>query len=237
MKLKAYLLATAITLTSASAHGIWITPHYGELGIVYGMGAYDDSYSTEKVKEVKAYDKNFKATNIKLNKHANYVSISPEKNTSIITSFFNNGYWEKGKVKKWVAVEKDEIKSAKDTSTSLKYNISILDSYEGEMKPFKNLPVQIIPHTNPAKLHQGDKVTVTVYVGGKPKKDVTLTADYINDFQNKIKTDKDGKATLIIRNAGLNVFAALVPHKTPNDKFAHLQRTVSTLSFKASKKK
>lgn len=236
MKLKTYLITLAISISTASAHGIWITPHYGELGIVYGMGAKDDAYSPKKVKSVKAYDKNFNLAKVDVTKHEKHVNVIPSNNTSIVTSFLDNGYWKKGKVKKWTSIDKKDIKSASNISTSLKYNISILNAYKKEMKPFKDLPVQIIPHTNPAKLKQGDKVKVTVYINEKPAKGVSITADYVNDFRNKIKTDKNGEAILTVRNSGLNVFAALVSNKTPKDEFAHLQRTVSTLSFKLLKK-
>jgi len=104
------------------------------------------------------------------------------------------------------------------------------------MKPF-DLPAQIIPATDPSTLKQGDKLTVTVYVAGKPQADVEITADYINDFGNRVKTDAKGQAELTVRNNGQNVVAALVNHPTPDDAHAHLQRNVATLSFKSAKKK
>jgi hypothetical protein len=43
--MKKLLLAAALLApaTAALAHGVWIAPHYGELGVVYGMGYADDS--------------------------------------------------------------------------------------------------------------------------------------------------------------------------------------------------
>ena len=114
---------------------------------------------------------------------------------------------------------KSAISKPADTSTSLKYNISLLKPYQGEMKPF-DLPAQIIPATDPSTLKQGDKLNVTVYVAGKPQADVEITADYINDFGNRVKTDAKGQAELTVRNNGHNVVAALVNHPTPDDAHA-----------------
>lgn len=104
------------------------------------------------------------------------------------------------------------------------------------MKPFAELPVQVIPEQDPSAVKQGEQLVVTVYVDGKPAADVPVTNDYINNFAEKQKTDKDGKVTLTVRNDALNVIAALVNHPTPDDAKAHLQRSVATLSFKAAKK-
>ena len=45
--MKKLLLAAALLApaTAALAHGVWIAPHYGELGVVYGMGYADDPTS------------------------------------------------------------------------------------------------------------------------------------------------------------------------------------------------
>ena len=236
--MKKLLLAAALLApaTAALAHGVWIAPHYGELGVVYGMGYADDSYKPENVRFVKAYTADFKETKAEVKTHDHHSSVEVADDAAVLTAFFDNGYWEKDENGKWKAVEKSAISKPADTSTSLKDTISVLKPYQGEMKPF-DLPAQIIPATDPSTLKQGDKLNVTVYVAGKPQADVEITADYINDFGNRVKTDAKGQAELTVRNNGHNVVAALVNHPTPDDAHAHLQRNVATLSFKSAKKK
>ncbi|UJF23925.1 DUF4198 domain-containing protein [Suttonella sp. R2A3] len=231
------ILLSAFLLTSgaALAHGVWVAPHYGELGIVYGMGAIDDQYSPEKVQKVMAYDANFQPVSVEVVGQGNHSAVNPAEDAAVITASFNNGYWEKGETVKWQAVDKAAISNPADTSTSLKYNISLMKPYQGEMVPF-DLPVQVIPETDPSTLAQGDSLTVTVYVDGEPQADVPVTADYVGDAKNQQKTNAEGQVTLTVRNAGLNVVTALVNHPTPDDEYAHLQRSVATLSFKSAAK-
>lgn len=220
---------------SAQAHGVWVAPHYGELGVVYGMGYTDDAYEPERVRSVAGYDADFKPVTVKVQARDHHSVVEAPDETAVLTAFFDNGYWEKDAKGKWQPVDKAAIRKPADTSTSLKYNISLLKPYQGKMKPF-DMPAQVIPETDPSTLKQGDSLTVTVYVAGKPQQGVPVTADYNNDMANRVETDAKGQVTLTVRNAGHNVIAALVNHPTPNDSLAHLQRNVATLSFKSARK-
>ena len=235
--MKKLLLASsaALIIQARSAHGVWVTPHFGELSVVYGMGVADDAYGKEKLAWVNGYDEKFATSEVVVSKKPSHSTIDA-KDAAVLTVFFNNGFWEKGENGRWKEVAEKDISKPVDTSTSLKYNISVLKSYQGEMKPFAELPVQVIPEQDPSAVKQGEQLVVTVYVDGKPAADVPVTNDYINNFAEKQKTDKDGKVTLTVRNDALNVIAALVNHPTPDDAKAHLQRSVATLSFKAAKK-
>ena len=55
--MKKLVLTLALALSGAAgAHGVWVAQHYGEYGIVYGMGAYDDAYAGKKVRAVNGLD-------------------------------------------------------------------------------------------------------------------------------------------------------------------------------------
>ena len=59
--MKKLVLTLALALSGAAgAHGVWVAQHYGEYGIVYGMGAYDDAYAGKKVRAVNGLDENLK---------------------------------------------------------------------------------------------------------------------------------------------------------------------------------
>nr|WP_314541166.1 DUF4198 domain-containing protein [uncultured Ottowia sp.] len=232
--MKKLLTAALLAPLTAFAHGIWISPHYGEMGIVYGMGYADDAYAPQKVRFVKGYTANFKPASVEIKAHEKHSTVQAAADAAVLTAFFDNGYWEKDPNGKWKEVEKSAISKPADTSTSLKYNITLLKPYQGRMQPF-DLPVQIIPGIDPSTLKQGESLPVTVYVEGKPQAGIEITADYINDFANRVKTDEKGQAVLTVRNAGHNVVAALINHPTPQNEHAHLQRNVATLSFKSAK--
>lgn len=232
--MKKLLTAALPAPLTAFAHGIWISPHYGEMGIVYGMGYADDAYAPQKVRFVKVYTANFKPASVEIKTHEKHSTVQAAADAAVLTAFFDNGYWEKDPNGKWKEVEKSAISKPADTSTSLKYNITLLKPYQGRMQPF-DLPAQIIPGIDPSTLKQGESLPVTVYVEGKPQAGIEITADYINDFANRVKTDEKGQAVLTVRNAGHNVVAALINHPTPQNEHAHLQRNVATLSFKSAK--
>lgn len=198
------------------------------------MGAANDAYPFEKVKDVQAYDEALQAVDVQLDEYERYTAVQSEG--AVLTVFFDNGYWEKPHGEgHWQAVAEEAIQDPKHTSSSLKYNISLLKPYQGELKPFDYLAAQIIPHQDPSTLKQGEKLLVTLYVDGKIAPDMDITADYLNDMTQKVKTNAQGQAELSVRNQGLNVIAAWVNYPTPEAPQAHLQRIVTTLSFKAAR--
>ena len=221
--MKKLVLTLALVLSSAAgAHGVWVAQHYGEYGIVYGMGAYDDAYAGKKVRAVNGLDENLKPTPVQTRGHMQHT--------------FVNDLWRKTPEGKWKELKAGENAPANEVSRSLKYNISILKPYQGKLQPFADLPVQIIPDQDPSQLKQGEAFTVTVYNQGRPAANAEVTADYVNDMPNRVKTDAQGRATLHVRNAGVNVVGAMLSANMPQDKVATLHRVVSTLSFTSSKK-
>ena len=212
--MKKLVLTLALALSGAAgAHGVWVAQHYGEYGIVYGMGAYDDASGG----------------------HMQHTFVEPQK-AAVVTVVFDNDLWRKTPEGKWKELKAGENAPADEVSRSLKYNISILKPYQGKLQPFADLPVQIIPDQDPSQLKQGEAFTVTVYNQGRPAANAEVTADYVNDMPNRVKTDAQGRATLHVRNAGVNVVGAMLSANMPQDKVATLHRVVSTLSFTSSKK-
>ena len=67
---------------------------------------------------------------------------------------------------------------------------------------------------------------------GKPVKDAALKHDFVNDpDQEPVKTDKDGVATIKVRNQGLNVLAATYVGPSDNPKQIDHIEYLATLSF------
>lgn len=233
--MKKTLLSALMLPMLAFAHGVWVAPHYGELSLIYGMGYADDAYSPDKVKDIQAFAADFTKVSLSTTPHQHHVSLEVDSEAAVVTTFFDNGFWEKNEKGRWQAVEEAAIQKPENTSTSLKYNISLLKPYTGEMKPFPHLTVQAIPSQDPSSLKQGDELSLTVYVAGKPFAGAEVTADYNHDMQNKVTTDAEGRATIKVRNNGHNVVGVWVNHQTPDHPKAHLQRNVVTLSFKSAR--
>ena len=234
--MKKLVLTLALALSGAAgAHGVWVAQHYGEYGIVYGMGAYDDAYAGKKVRAVNGLDENLKPTPVQTRGHMQHTFVEPQK-AAVVTVVFDNDLWRKTPEGKWKELKAGENAPADEVSRSLKYNISILKPYQGKLQPFADLPVQIIPDQDPSQLKQGEAFTVTVYNQGRPAANAEVTADYVNDMPNRVKTNAQGRATLHVRNAGVNVVGAMLSANMPQDKVATLHRVVSTLSFTSSKK-
>ena len=234
--MKKLVLTLALALSGAAgAHGVWVAQHYGEYGIMYGMGAYDDAYAGKKVRAVQGLDASLKPTAVQTRGHMQHTFVEPQK-ASVVTVVFDNDLWRRTPEGKWQELKAGETAPADEVSRSLKYNISVLKPYQGKLQPFADLPVQVIPDQDPSQLKQGEAFTVTVYNQGKPAANVEVTADDVNDMANRVKTDEHGRATLHVRNAGVNVVGAMVSANMPQDKVAHLHRVVATLSFTSSKK-
>jgi len=161
--MKKLVLTLALALSGAAgAHGVWVAQHYGEYGIVYGMGAYDDAYAGKKVRAVNGLDENLKPTPVQTRGHMQHTFVEPQK-AAVVTVVFDNDLWRKTPEGKWKELKAGENAPADEVSRSLKYNISILKPYQGKLQPFADLPVQIIPDQDPSQLKQGEAFTVTVY--------------------------------------------------------------------------
>ena len=139
--MKNLVLTLALALSGAAgAHGVWVAQHYGEYGIVYGMGAYDDAYAGKKVRAVNGLDENLKPTPVQTRGHMQHTFVEPQK-AAVVTVVFDNDLWRKTPEGKWKELKAGENAPADEVSRSLKYNISILKPYQGKLQPFADLPV------------------------------------------------------------------------------------------------
>lgn len=230
------LLAAAVLLASnvGYAHGTWVVKRSGAWTVVLGEGADDQGYNVAKVKKVTAYSKDFTPTRVVLDARQEYVTLNPPKDAAILVVEFDHGYWTKGGDGKYVNKPMTEVPGAKAASRNLKYNVAYLDPAV-QPKALDELPIQIVPLVNPASLKQGDTLEVQVLHQGKPLADAEIIVDVVGDLGNTVTTNADGKATVPVRNMGLNVIGVEPSFPLEGSDWATTTGYFATISFVAAK--
>ncbi|MBK4998928.1 DUF4198 domain-containing protein [Pseudomonas sp. S31] len=227
-------LATTISLLSiqaVEAHGIWTEKRYGQLEVIYGHGAEDDPYAAEKIKEVWAYDLKGKTIPVTVQRESDHARLSPLSKPAVLTVTLDNGVWSQTKDGKSVDASKAEVPGAISTSHSFKYSLAILQPH-ADIPANLRLRMVIRPLRDPTEVGVGHSLPVEVTIDGKPIADLALFDDYRGmPDATPVKTDARGRATVTVRNAGLNVIAAQA--KLPNEGENQVSQTSlsTTLTF------
>lgn len=235
--MKTKLLALAVLaaylplqISSAGAHGIWVAQRTDQLTIVYGHLAEDGAYETKKVKSVVAKTANGEARDVKLNVGEKNVTMTVPDDVAVLSTTFDNGFWIKGPDAKWQNVGKLQVPGGTESHQPLKYNTHILKSVGSGLKP-TGAPLEIVPLVDPIALKIGDDLPVQVLLNGKPLPGAELINDYINNAESKITADADGRVTLKVTSAGLNVVGVEFTEKTPNNADVDEIFNFATLSY------
>lgn len=229
---KILLCAVCVLATAESfAHGAWLAERAGEPTVVYGHGNHDDEYKPSKVTVVKGFDDNNRAVDIKKIPAERNVSLKLPKKTAYLGFVFDNGYWTKNKKGKWKNVPKTQVSDADMGGHYIKNAIYVVNS-DANVKPIDALQLQIVPLENPLEKEAGDKLPILVLFKGKPLSDAKIVRDFVNmSHEDDVETDSKGKATIVIRNQGLNVIGVSYTEELDNDPKADENGFTSTLSF------
>lgn len=122
------------------------------------------------------------------------------------------------------------------------FNLKLADNFKYAVHlsrmPTKQVPLlagqtlQLVPVGIDIPQKAGMPMKVRVYFQGKPAAGAQVMADYVNDpDEAAVKTDKDGFATVKVRNQGINVLMAIFVSPTDNPvKYQQLEHRAS-LSF------
>jgi len=99
----------------------------------------------------------------------------------------------------------------------------------------KDIALVIVPEVDPLKVGPGNPLPIRVYVDGKPTAGVRIMADYrgvgTTDFERAATTDAEGRASIIVRNAGLNVIATFAVQEDENGEKTFLHTTLAFLGL------
>ena len=225
------LLASMSVYQSALAHGIYATERQSENVFVYGHGPSDELFETEKYKGAVGYDKDGNKIDIETNYKFGYPVIPENDAIVLVSAAYDNGYWSQQPDEEWVNLPKTEVEGALKGGHYMKYSTTIMSKdYKGGTAT--NSPLEIVPLKNPLSLKQGDKLEIQVLADGKPVADVEVASEFVTDREkNVVKTDDEGKATITIRNLGLNVLATEAKAPLENSPKADELAKFATLSF------
>jgi len=229
----AWLLVGILAAGNAFAHGIWVEQRRGNLEVVYGDGAADDAYPSSKFHGAWGYDKAGNPVAIRAQSLDTHVRLLPQGSTAVIAAAMNNGYFARGADGKLVAQRKSALSGATLGAGNWKYNLTVLQSDAKIPTRIDGVRLVVFPEKDPTKVKAGETLPVRVLLDGKPVAGVKLAADYKGVPQdNKIETDKDGRAHLTVRNRGLNVISASYTQKgNTNDPETDEIWMNSTLTF------
>ena len=196
--------ALALSGSVAHAHGVWVEKRYDKHRIVLGEGAVDNAYPAGKVVSVTGYDAEGRAAEVRLLPQADHVVLDVADGVAAVATTFDHGYWCKDAEGKWVNKPAEEVPGASGGHATIKYNIAYL---KAAITPVTvpGFAIQIVPEVNPASLGMCDMLKVQVLRDGKPLPGVKVMLDVVNNPEATVETDADGKASVAVRNSGLNV--------------------------------
>lgn len=231
------LLATALSLAVATpgwAHGIWFAQRSGRLALVYGEGA-EDVDVFKRLDRITSF-KGVRAAGGPADAHLvpadPMVFVEYGKGLAILSATMDNGYWSRSPSGQWAAKPKDEVPGATTGGRYLKYAIHLHRLPDREVEPLSGMAFQIVPVGSTFPRLKGESLTVRVFYDGKPVAGAGVWPDLVTDPDAvPVRTDAEGRATITVRNQGLNVVKA--EHATGFDDPAKADKTehVATLSF------
>ncbi|MCZ4282057.1 DUF4198 domain-containing protein [Kiloniella laminariae] len=224
-------LTLLILPASSYAHGIWITERFGNHAIVYGHGASDDPYDFKKIISIDALDQTGNKSPLKITETKAHAILKTPRDTSVIFATFDNGFWSQTDDGKWHNKTKQETEGATFTGRYQKFTTAIIDKTLPLFSP-SGMKLEIVPLSNPLKLHQGDELSIQVFYDGIPAEGLKVIGEYTTDGESPpLVTDATGKVTLKVRNQGLNVIAVSKTVAVNDNPEIEEEGYFSTLSF------
>lgn len=203
-------LLGALFATQVSAHGLWTEQRRGNVEVVYGHGAEDNAFKAQKVSGAWAYDLQGKMIPVTVQRLDDHPRLVPLKPPAVVSVALDNGMWTRNTEKKWINEGRSKVPDGTDSIHTFKYSVAIYE--EGAHLPsLQKLNFVIVPQADPLKVGVGKPLPVRVLIDGKPAAGIKLIGDYRSapDVVSA-ETDAQGVASVIVRNAGLNIIAAEV---------------------------
>lgn len=240
MKRMKYLLAATLAITAlgggmaAQAHGIWFAQRAKQTALIYGVGA-DDLDVVKRLGLVTGtygYDADWAPVGATLRVAGPIVVIDSEAPTVAVAAIMDNGLWSRTPDGKWLKGGRDTVPDAVVAERTMKYAVHLTGTPNAPIPVLPEQVLQIVPVDKTLPLEMGKPLKIRVLYKGKPVKDAAVKHDFVNDpDQEPVKTDKDGVATVKVRNQGLNVLAAIYVGPSDNPKQIDHIEYLATLSF------
>jgi nickel transport protein len=221
------------SLQQASAHDAWFVPKDGGLTVVYGHGEKLEPYDPAKVKDAKGYDSKGQASVVQIVSEKEGASIASKEKAAIVTALFDGGYGVKT-TDGWKKTTKREAQgkySIVEALKSQKYSKALLTPCEAVSKPV-GLAFEIVPGKDPFAVKPGEVLPIKVLLDGKPVEGAVIK-DGHSESKDKLKSDKDGLASVVIQKPGLQIISAGYNTPLKDDPDADVLSLSSSLTFEA----
>ena len=220
---------------TVQAHGVWFTRRCDAWQLALGEGSTDNIYSPEMVKNISSYDAAYQRIAAAAIPHDNYITLDAPDALAVAVVSFDYGLWSNKTDGTWVNAPMNEVPGATIGTHALKYSVNYFSAVKN-IQPIPEIPLQIVPLTDPALLRVGDGLTVQVLFEGYPVPFVDLIPDMINHHKKFIKTDAAGQAVITVGNANTNVIGIeLTFDYAQKTKQATRDKICATLSFTVDK--
>lgn len=228
----ALLLLAATQL--APAHDTYIGTNNGELLVLHGHGTITEPYDPAKVSEPIAFDAKGQAVPIGIVKNKENASLVPKGKPAIVGALWYSGYWLKT-TDGWKEGTKREGAGKYDILQSFKSEHWCKRFLAPSSKSCKPLGqrFEIVPEKNPMTLSAGDKLPIQVLLNGKPVQGALIIPREGHGSKKKetIRTDKEGKATVLIEKSGPQLIKARYRVPFEGDPDADMLSYSSTITF------
>ncbi|KQQ59979.1 nickel ABC transporter substrate-binding protein [Pseudomonas sp. Leaf127] len=202
------LLATTLFATQASAHGLWTEQRRGHIEVVFGEGAEDTAYKPEKVTGGWAWDQAGKPIEVSIERLADHARLKPASPAAAVAAELDLGIWTRNPENKWLNEPRSKVTGGGESIQTRKYSLAIYE-HGVKLPALDHLKLVIVPQADPLEVGVGKALPVQVLLDGKPAAGIKLMGDYRSAPEDvSTETDADGRATVVVRNEGLNVIAA-----------------------------
>ena len=229
-------IALLLCAVPALGHEIWFAQRSAKLALIYGTGAQDlDSVRRLPMyNSVVGFDADGKPVPVSLKATDSLVLLDTAGDPAVVAAQMDNGIWTKppGENAEFVARTKDQVPGAVASGHYYKYTTYLRKLPAGPVTPVPGMKLQLVPvgKTFPTKM--GQKLTVQVLYEGKPLSGARVFQDMVTNPNAKpVITDEQGRATLTVRNDGLNVLMAQHMAAPENPVTTFMTEHVATLSF------
>lgn len=228
------LAANLATVLPAQAHGIWFAQRARQLALIYGVGADDlDAVAREdKLTLFKGYDEDWAEVGVKLRNAGAIPVVDSDEPVAAVAAIMDYGIWTKDATGEFHNKGRDEVPNAVLSEHNWKYAVHLTRMPTTQVPLLAGQTLQLVPVGTDIPQKMGAPMKVRVYFEGKPAAGAQVMTDYVGDPDEvAVKTDKDGYATIKLRNQGINVLMAIFVSPTDNPvKYQQVEHRAS-LSF------
>jgi len=222
------------TIELAIAHDAWIEKIDSNLVVFYGHGAKHETYDLENVREAHGFDRKGQAVAVEIVKQGDRAVLVPKGAPSVVTMFYDGGYYVRTpdggkKMTRREAEGKFQILESLRSQKCSKAFLAPTDSWGDNL----NLRLEIVPEKDPFKIRPGEAFPLRVLLGGRPLEGAAIKLGNSGhpDPKSLPKSDKEGRASILIPESGFQLIVASFKAPLKDDPDAEILSLSSSLSF------